>query len=43
VLFGYGGPAERAADDDTAERARLAAELLRDGVAVGVSSHAAAG
>jgi hypothetical protein len=43
VLLGHGGQAERAADDDSAERARLAAELLRDDLAVFVSSHAVAG
>ena len=43
VLLGHRRAPERAADDDAAERARLASDLLRDGGAVGVSVHAAAG
>ena len=43
VLLGDGRAAERAADDDAAEGARLPSELPRDGGAVGVSAHAAAG
>src|SRR5204862_7768954 len=43
ALLGDGRPAERAADGDAAERARLAADLLRDDRAVCVSAHAATG